>query len=340
MSGLITDQHKNEDAIPLHEDVCPIGSNIDKEVICPPQMGKPRDDQCIGTPAEIVSEIAGRVCYDSIGKGRSSAEFHQHILDIGHLSIYEHANFTLQLHGKSNQWPAFVPCLLNRPGIFVTAIEEAGIRFSVNLRAILEWEERTTLWPSEAKVIGTYLQFWGNKIAPRVILNPPQGQFRLDIQQWSRLVPPKAMSEIWFTFWFKGSRGFSHELVRHGDWTAISQRSTRYCDESDAEMCWHPLLGDADFTVANDNGPLAINEASQSLYMRLANQLEVQGHTRKEARGAARGVLPNAMATQLVFSATLSQWQHIIAMRCSEYADAEIRNIISHVRDYLPKIQG
>jgi len=78
-----------------------IASTIEKKFHPPEAMGTPADNQYQGSCPEKVVEIAGRVCYDSFGKGRSSEAFHQHILDVGHGSVLEHAYFTFYIAGIS-----------------------------------------------------------------------------------------------------------------------------------------------------------------------------------------------------------------------------------------------
>jgi thymidylate synthase (FAD) len=46
---------------------------------------------------------------------------------------------------------------------------------------------------------------------------------------------------------------------------------------------------------------------------------------RKQARQAARAVLPNATETRIVVTGNYRAWRHFIAMRASEHADVEIR---------------
>jgi thymidylate synthase ThyX len=46
---------------------------------------------------------------------------------------------------------------------------------------------------------------------------------------------------------------------------------------------------------------------------------------RKQARGAARGYLGNALYTDMVFSASVAQWRRMLRLRCCDPADAEIR---------------
>jgi len=44
---------------------------------------------------EMLAEIAGRLCYMSYGKGRKTTQaFIEHIVDVGHFSVLEHANWT------------------------------------------------------------------------------------------------------------------------------------------------------------------------------------------------------------------------------------------------------
>jgi len=48
---------------------------------------------------------------------------------------------------------------------------------------------------------------------------------------------------------------------------------------------------------------------------------------RKQARQAARAVLPNATEARIVVTGNYRAWRHFIAMRASEHADVEIRQL-------------
>jgi thymidylate synthase (FAD) len=48
---------------------------------------------------------------------------------------------------------------------------------------------------------------------------------------------------------------------------------------------------------------------------------------RKQARQAARAVLPNDAETRIVVTGNYRAWRHFIAMRASEHADVEIRRL-------------
>src|SRR5215471_14320995 len=55
--------------------------------------------------AEVLAEMAGRVCYMSYGKGRkTNAEFLGHIVDVGHGSVLEHGVWSFLITGVSRSF--------------------------------------------------------------------------------------------------------------------------------------------------------------------------------------------------------------------------------------------
>jgi thymidylate synthase (FAD) len=131
------------------------------------------------------------------------------------------------------------------------------------------------------------------------------------------------------------SRNCSHEWVRHAIGCGISQRSTRYCDESISEIVWHPLLGR--YTDHHQWEEIKrLQDTAQLLYQKLVIQMEeglqreegVDKMTaRKQARGAARGILPSALGTAMVWTANLRALRNVIEQRCHPAADWEIRRV-------------
>ena len=82
----------------------------------------------------------------------------------------------------------------------------------------------------------------------------------------------------------------------------------------------------------------AAADASRAAYTELLQRLEAKftgdqpGEQlgvlrRKQARQAARAVLPNATETRIVVTGNYRAWRHFIAMRASEHADVEIRRL-------------
>lgn len=200
----------------------------------PSRAGTPREDQMRGPDGQRLVELAGRICYDSLGKGRTSEQYAEHILEVGHGSVLEHAQYTFLISGVS--------------------------------------------------------------------------------------------------------RGLTHELVRHRVGVAISQRSTRYVDEADSPWVDHPLV--ETYLEAADDTELeetikAAKEAGRKAYRETVKALEIwlnaqdvdKATARKQARGAARGYLGNALETELVWSANIRTLLHVIRERGSIHADAEIRRL-------------
>ena len=131
------------------------------------------------------------------------------------------------------------------------------------------------------------------------------------------------------SFYLTGvSRSLTHELIRHRHFS-YSQLSQRYVPERDAAMV-EPEVIAADpelhalFAEAAEASVKAYEELLEGLEKRFA---DVPNATlrRKQARQAARAILPNATETRIVVTGNYRAWRHFIAMRATEHADVEIR---------------
>ena len=133
------------------------------------------------------------------------------------------------------------------------------------------------------------------------------------------------------TFYITGiSRSCTHELVRHRHFS-YSQLSQRYVPEHDAQVVLPPGLDD---DPELQEIVLAAADASRRAYEELLTKLEAKIADqpnallrRKQARQAARAVLPNDTETRIVVTGNYRAWRHFIAMRASEHADIEIRRL-------------
>ncbi len=133
------------------------------------------------------------------------------------------------------------------------------------------------------------------------------------------------------TFYITGiSRSLTHELIRHRHFS-YSQLSQRYVPEKQAAMVEPDVIA-AD-PVLHEKF-LAAAEASVAAYTDLLTGLEERFADepnptlrRKQARQAARAVLPNATETRIVVTGNYRAWRHFIAMRATEHADVEIRSL-------------
>jgi thymidylate synthase (FAD) len=131
------------------------------------------------------------------------------------------------------------------------------------------------------------------------------------------------------TVYLRGvSRSLTHELIRHRHFS-YSQLSQRYAPSGAADMVEPDVIAadpalHARFVEASTSALAAYNELLAGLEAML-----VTGGTptlrRKQARQAARSVLPNATETRIVVTGNYRAWRHFVAMRASEHADVEIR---------------
>ncbi|GAA1031719.1 FAD-dependent thymidylate synthase [Amycolatopsis albidoflavus] len=133
------------------------------------------------------------------------------------------------------------------------------------------------------------------------------------------------------TFYLSGiSRSLTHELIRHRHFS-YSQLSRRYVPESEAEfvepdvIAQDPVLHEK-FVKATQASAAAYDELLAGLEEKFADTPSATLR-RKQARQAARAVLPNATETRIVVTGNYRAWRHFIAMRATEHADVEIRSL-------------
>lgn len=127
------------------------------------------------------------------------------------------------------------------------------------------------------------------------------------------------------------SRGLTHELVRHGAGTAISQSSSRYIPARKLGFVVPPeVQGDAVLENAFQAHCLTALTQYEMAVGRLTDKL-VQGHpqdsktaARKTARGAARAWLPIGLAQVIQFTFNIQSFRHVLRMRGSSGAEKEI----------------
>lgn len=113
-------------------------------------------------------------------------------------------------------------------------------------------------------------------------------------------------------------RGVSHEIVRHR-LCAFTQESTRYCNYSGKGITViKPLFWNRSSTEYG----IWYNamEQCEDRY----NLLILNGATPQEARS----VLPNSLKTEIVVTANIREWRHILTLRTSKAAHPQMRQIM------------
>lgn len=135
------------------------------------------------------------------------------------------------------------------------------------------------------------------------------------------------------TVYIRGiSRVAAAELMRHRHFSC-SQLSQRYVHD-DNPVIVPPLVAADDallslFQRAADESRFAYKELLSALEQRLTDEHgENNALLRmKQARQAARMILPGATESRLVVTGNFRTWRHFIGMRASEHADVEIRTV-------------
>jgi thymidylate synthase (FAD) len=121
------------------------------------------------------------------------------------------------------------------------------------------------------------------------------------------------------TFYVEGvSRALLAELTRHRH-LSFSVESQRYVDYSDTEPVIPPGMGDIEEIALRTSYTEALKT-----YRALVVSLTYEGLSRKQAREAARAVLPNAAPVAMTVTGNHRAWRDMLTKRYSTHADAEI----------------
>ena len=139
------------------------------------------------------------------------------------------------------------------------------------------------------------------------------------------------------TFRFSGvSRACLMELERHRhlSWSVVSQR---YVDANTFGVVMPPALRDGD----DPTGRLIWKdevEKNFEAYDGWCEYLSLQGFPRKQAREAARSVLPNATEVRGVVTGNLRAWSTILPLRAHPSADREMQEVSMLILDALEPV--
>ncbi len=120
-----------------------------------------------------------------------------------------------------------------------------------------------------------------------------------------------------------GSRSFTHQLVRHR-MASFSQQSQRYVSEESFRVITPP-------SIPRNEEALALFDDCMEQCRRAYKKLK-EMDIRKED---ARFVLPNAVESEIVVTANLREWRHIISLRKEKNAPWEIRDICRKILEKL-----
>lgn len=125
-------------------------------------------------------------------------------------------------------------------------------------------------------------------------------------------------------------RGVTHEIVRHR-LVAYSQESTRYCNYKGGVTfvipSWFAYKEEGKFTKRDTCGH---NQAERQWFRHMldceAMYLELLDFGWSPQQ--ARSVLPNSLKTEIVMTANIREWRHILKLRTSQAAHPQMREVM------------
>ena len=137
------------------------------------------------------------------------------------------------------------------------------------------------------------------------------------------------------TFYLTGvSRALLAEITRHRH-LSFSVLSQRFVDESDANIVIPPAARGSEKLMWEFEDAAA---GARHSYRELVEALLDSGLARKQAREAARAVLPNMVETRIVVTGNLRAWHEVIERRTAPDADAEFQQVAGMIREQLQQL--
>ncbi|MCP4549257.1 MAG: FAD-dependent thymidylate synthase [bacterium] len=129
-------------------------------------------------------------------------------------------------------------------------------------------------------------------------------------------------------------RGVTHELVRHR-LASYSQESTRYCNYSKGEF-------GSEITVIAPPFADSFGGTSQKAKWESAMGYAERMYFGMLEQGAppqiARSVLPNSLKAEIVMTANIREWMHVLTLRLAPAAHPQMREIARMILDALKPV--
>lgn len=298
------------------------------------------------TPYEFIEKV-GRTCYkseDKITEG-SAEKFVKGLVSRHHMAMLEHETIYLSVA------PMFMRYFLeemskeNEPLKFFNITNDGGINIiSGSFRSFYDLFNKK--YGDEISAV----RFMENRLQemyPLVFGTAPchnnlYGEFSLIILSRDEFIkkfedmPNILFHHLTHTFLFVCDRGVSHEFVRHRP-ASFAQESTRYCNYSKDKFgneitVIEPCFWGVESTIHLYKEWFDQCFSAENSYFRL---LEM-GATPQEARS----VLPSSLKTEIIITATESEWQHIVNLRYLGTTGAphpQIKEVMSYALDDLMK---
>lgn len=278
---------------------------------------------------EKLIELCGRTCYKSADKitDDSSTKFVKMLTKRGHLSVIEHAVLTLKMDYQ----------LKNN---IIDDVDNEIIKFininyntlTANLRAWLEFLKNNYIDRAFFNNIHAKVYEFAPNIYKAVFNRKP----KYDNECYNVVISDEPVVD-YITVKFITNRGVTHELVRHRP-ASYSQESTRYVNYGGDNIQIIRPVWLSDDILGITNKLVSSYPIGETLFMNACLDSEryykylLESGSRPEQ---AREVLPNSLKTEIIVTADIKEWEHILNLRCSNAAHPQIRELMIGLRDKL-----
>ena len=128
-------------------------------------------------------------------------------------------------------------------------------------------------------------------------------------------------------------RGVTHELVRHRP-ASYSQESTRYCNyKGGVAFVIPPWMNTEPGEYKERQLPWNMSYKDPS-FLWFTAMLDAESYYQRMIAGGwspqqARSVLPNSLKTEIVMTANIREWRHVLTLRTSKEAHPQMREIMT-----------
>ena len=216
-----------------------------------------------------------------------------------------------------------------------TKIDEAGVKKFMEQYKSTDWYSRVR--SAQQNDCEFLIEVAGRSCYKSfgVGLNPNVTKIRQDSRDYLTNVLAKGDGSILehatVTFAFLNvSRVFTHEVVRHRAGTAISQESLRYVRPQEISL-WIP----SDLQTISSEFEQSVQEVTKQ-YHQLESKFDwdrMSFEQKKRVTSALRRILPDGMATNIVWTANHRTLRWVIEMRTDPSAEVEIRKVFGQVAE-------
>lgn len=291
-------------------------------------------------------ELCGRVCYKSEDKITSDShnKFIKSVIDRGHNSVLEMAVVTFQVECKSiNSYIGLLLCgcrYIEIDAIDNSKLDSITLLITGSVRAFREAYAKhggksgiirsiaVTLYKRH-KLLFSGLGIENEFMSPWIVVK------KMPLETVKKLPKELAKKHTFVAVKFIVDRATSHQIVRHRA-ASFLQESQRYCNYAGDKF-----NSNVKFIFPNEHADgldwiklhvlKNASKIAEDAYLSLVQERNIPPQL-------ARKVLPNMTATELIMFCNIEEWEHVIKLRTSNYADPSIREVMVPLVDQINSV--